>query len=164
RPDMAKWYSEMRKAHSAFALGEKWGGSWGDLVESWLDLEAACGYDDNGGKLDNTNRPPEVHMFLRGGCQWWAPQSIKKIGRVGEKGTYADDWWLWWRHLQPKERLWLGGMHTSPSEMTFGNLVTMHGRIGLMQVVASLLWWGLAEAEAGDMGHASEWQTTVEDV
>ncbi|KAJ7078271.1 hypothetical protein B0H15DRAFT_789080 [Mycena belliarum] len=155
----------MRKAFSAFALGEKWGSEWGDLVNAWLDLEAACDYNDDGGKLDTMHRPPEVHEFIKHGRKWWAPPAIQNVGRVGEKNSYADRWWLWWRHLQPKERLWVGGMLTTPTEMTWTpKLTTMHGRVGFMQVLASLLWWGLAEAKAGDVGRASGWEDAVEDV
>ncbi|KAJ7086913.1 hypothetical protein B0H15DRAFT_781762 [Mycena belliarum] len=155
----------MRKAFSAFALGEKWGASWGDLVEAWLDIEAACGYEDDGGQLETKNRPKEVHLFFKHGRKWYTPPAIKKLGRLGEKGTYADDWWLWWRAIQPEQRIWFGGMLTSPTDITWGKLVSMHGRVGFLQVVASLMWWGLEEHKAAtEGGRASGWLDAVCDV
>ncbi|KAJ7446034.1 hypothetical protein B0H11DRAFT_2249218 [Mycena galericulata] len=164
RPDMAKWSDELRRAHSAFALGEKWETDWADCVDKYLDFEAACGYQDEGPRIGGEGRPDEVAEWIRGGRKWFSPPSIKNLGRLGEKGSYANNWWLWWRSIQPPERQWFGGMLTAPTEMTFGKMTTMYGRNGFMQVMASLLWWGLQESRGGSLGKQTGWSQAVSDV
>ncbi|KAJ7667888.1 hypothetical protein DFH06DRAFT_959103, partial [Mycena polygramma] len=120
-------------------------------VHTWLALERAYGFDADGGKLGNTGRPMEVTTFIREGRKWYQPPTIKKLGDVGEKGSFADGWWTWWKSLQPRERAWCEETRelSRPEQLTWGALPKMHGRIGFMLVLATLLWWGLSERGEG---------------
>ncbi|KAJ7821733.1 hypothetical protein B0H13DRAFT_1527994, partial [Mycena leptocephala] len=132
---------------------------------TYLNFEAAFGYQDSGPRIDGDPKPEEISAWLKGGRKWSAPPRISNLGRLGEKGTYADIWWLWWRSLQPPERMWVGGMLTWPTEMTWGKLTRMYGRNGFMHVMASLLWWGMAEFRSGaNASEASGWSIAVSSV
>jgi hypothetical protein len=130
----------MNKVWGGCAVGREWGKVWEDCVNAWLDFEAACGYDNNGGQLTNAGRPVEMTKFINGGRKWYVPPTIEAPGWQDEEGTFAAAWWSWWEAIQPEER--------------WGNLPTMHGRTGLMLVVGCLAWWGTTER--GD-----EWEAAV---
>ncbi|KAJ7042208.1 hypothetical protein C8F04DRAFT_1252184 [Mycena alexandri] len=165
RKDTSKWSEELRRAHSAFAMGEKWPEDWARLVNEYMDFEAAAGYPEDGPRIGGESRPSEVGEFLNGGRKWHSPPKIRNLGKLGEKGSYADNWWLWWRSLQPNEREVIEetGMMTMPREMDWGKLTKMSGRNGFMQVMASLLWWGMDEFRDGSED-ASGWAAAVGDV
>ncbi|KAJ7770049.1 hypothetical protein B0H16DRAFT_1715674 [Mycena metata] len=153
RVDMAKWPAELRNAHTAFAMGAKWGSEWSGLVNEYLDYEAACGYQDGGGRVGGDNRPEEIAAWVNRGRKWFSPPKIARLGQLGEEGSYADNWWNWWKSIQPVEREPIDdtGMLTWPmGKMTWGKLTKMFGRNGFMQVMAGLLWWGLEEFRSHD--------------
>ncbi|KAJ7022381.1 hypothetical protein C8F04DRAFT_1272725 [Mycena alexandri] len=129
RKDMAQWSEELRRAHSAFAMGANWPEDWARLVNEYIDFEAAAGYPDEGPRIGGR----------------------RKLGKLGDKGSYTDNWWMWWRSLQPAEREVVEetGMMTMPMEMAWGKLTKMSGRNGFLQVMASLFWWGLEEFRDG---------------
>ncbi|KAJ7430015.1 hypothetical protein B0H11DRAFT_2264458 [Mycena galericulata] len=145
REGSGKWPKEMKAAFGAFAVGEKWGTTWAELVETWVDVEEAAG------------RPAEIGEFLKGGRKWYHPPTVRNVGKLGLEGSFVDRWWKWWRAIQPPEQ-----------EMTWGNLPKMHGRTGFMLVLASLMWWGLASqggAYAGPYAEPSmEWWRAVGEV
>ncbi|KAJ7030689.1 hypothetical protein C8F04DRAFT_1263591 [Mycena alexandri] len=162
---MGRWPEELRRAHGAFAMGEKWPEDWARLVDEYLDFEAAAGYPEEGPRMGGEGRPAEVGEFLNGGRKWHSPPRIRNLGKLGEKGSYADKWWMWWRSVQPKEREVVEetGLMTMPMEMEWGKLTKMSGRNGFMQIMASLLWWGL-EAFRDGADDDSGWATAVGDV
>ncbi|KAJ7120548.1 hypothetical protein C8R43DRAFT_839723, partial [Mycena crocata] len=134
---------------------------WGDLVEKFLDFEEACGYVDKGTQIGIDERPTEIWEWLRKGRRWHVPPKIKNLGRCGEAKTYVDNWWLWWRSIQPGERDWVGGMLTWPNKITWGSLTGLCGKNGFMQIMASLLFWGIEEDRtAADSG----WDVAVSEV
>ncbi|KAJ7447959.1 hypothetical protein B0H11DRAFT_1744657 [Mycena galericulata] len=161
---MCKWPEELRRAHATFLLGEKWEGNWAKCVNAYLDFEAACGYQDEGPRIGGQHRPDEVAEWIRGGRKWFSTPNIKNLGRRGEKGSYADNWWLWWRSIQPPERDWVGGMLTTPTSIEWGKLEKMCGKNGFMQIMASLAWWGLHEFRRGQLGAESGWSAAVSEV
>ncbi|KAJ7092022.1 hypothetical protein B0H15DRAFT_799760 [Mycena belliarum] len=162
RTDMRKWPAELRNAYSAFALGTKWGKIWADCVETYLEVEAACGYRDEGPRIGGERRPEEMQKWISGGRKWFTPPKIAKPGNRGEAGTYTDEWWAWWISLQPPERMCVGGMLTTPTEMSWGKLPKMCGRNGFMQVMASLFFWGMDNERRGQTD--PEWEIGVDDV
>ncbi|KAF8209729.1 hypothetical protein K438DRAFT_1753376 [Mycena galopus ATCC 62051] len=163
RADMAQWSEELRRAHAAFSLGKKWGADWGHLVIAYLEFEAACGYQEAGPRMDGEHRPAEVAAWMKSGRKWGALPKMRKIGSVGDKASYADDWWLWWRSVQPPERECMGGtLLTWPTKMTWGKLPRMYGKNGFMLVIASLLWWGQEETRTGNAAATgSDWGMAV---
>ncbi|KAJ7163636.1 hypothetical protein C8R46DRAFT_902658, partial [Mycena filopes] len=115
------------------------GGEWSDLVTKYLEFEKACGYQDEGPRIGGSNKPTEIG--------WWIGRARNEGRGIGDGGSFADNWWLWWKSLQPSERteeIEGTGMLTFPMKMTWGRLATLYGRNGFMQVMAALLWWGLA--------------------
>ncbi|KAF8145913.1 hypothetical protein K438DRAFT_1781538 [Mycena galopus ATCC 62051] len=160
RTDKALWPEQLRLGYTAFALGEKWGTEWAKLVKAYLDFEAACGYQDSGPRIDGESKPEEIGVWIKNGRKWAVPPKLRRLGKVGDTGSYANGWWLWWRSLQP-ERMWVMGMLTWPSDMTWGKLPQMYGRNGFMQIMASLLWWGLEEFKKASNGTESGWDTAV---
>ncbi|KAJ7433026.1 hypothetical protein B0H11DRAFT_2377168 [Mycena galericulata] len=166
RTDMGKWSPELCRAHAAFALGEKWGDLWVDCVNKYIDFEAACGYKEEGPRIGGENRPDEVGEWIKGGRKWHTPPSIKRLGAKGEAGSFINEWWVWWRSLQPPEREWSTELKalSMPDDVSWGKLPRMCGPNGLMQVMATLTWWGLQETRSKSIVEAVAWRRAVEDV
>ncbi|KAJ7020136.1 hypothetical protein C8F04DRAFT_974751 [Mycena alexandri] len=146
-------------------MGANWPEDWARLVNEYIDFEAAAGYPDEGPRMGGDGRPSEVGEFLTGGQKWHSPPKIRKLGKLGDKGSYTDNWWMWWQSLQPAEREVVEetGMMTMPMEMAWGKLTKMSGRNGFLQVMASLFWWGLEEFRDGHKDK-SGWAAAVGDV
>ncbi|KAJ7018782.1 hypothetical protein C8F04DRAFT_976719, partial [Mycena alexandri] len=163
RGDMHDWPEELRRAHAAFAMGIEWGKEWSELVTRYLEFEGACGYQEDGPRIGGEKKPEEVGKWISRGRKWFSPPRIANVGAVGEMGSYAENWWVWWRSLQPVERVLIEetGMMSFPAKLSWGKLTKLHGRNGFMQVMASLLWWGLAMK--GD-GEKTAWLEAVTDV
>ncbi|KAJ7752298.1 hypothetical protein B0H16DRAFT_1266091, partial [Mycena metata] len=113
---------------------EELGAVWGTCVRAWVDLEAASGFDNEGGQLTTDKRPKEIKDFIRGGRRWYIPKHLgDRLGSKTIPNSYVAQWWEWWGVIQPEEGAgWAG-------------LATMHGRTGFMLVLLSLLWWGMAD-------------------
>ncbi|KAJ7036060.1 hypothetical protein C8F04DRAFT_1258436 [Mycena alexandri] len=132
------WSPEVMKAFASFATSKaQFGEPWASLVDAWVKVEEASGFDNEGGKLTTEGRPKEVTAFINNGRHWIMVRKIDAPGSKEKAGSYAARWWAWWAAIEAK-----------------GELHTMHGRMGFMLVVLSLLWWG-----AGDLG--GEWEAAV---
>jgi hypothetical protein len=140
RVDREEYTPDVNKVLGACAVGKGWDDLWGDCVNAWLDFEAACGYDNNGGQLTAESRPVEMTKFINTGSKWYVPPRIEEPGHREEEGTFAARWWAWWAAIQPKEG--------------WGTLPKMHGRLGLMLVIGSLAWWGTTE-------RGEDWEAVV---
>ncbi|KAJ7871171.1 hypothetical protein B0H14DRAFT_2257639, partial [Mycena olivaceomarginata] len=74
-------------------------------------------------------------------------------------------WWNWWTSLQPKER----GMPlqndelSRPEDADWSGMAGLYGDNGLLQVMATLLWWGdvVQKREAAER---DGWLAAVKDV
>ncbi|KAJ6450013.1 hypothetical protein C8R47DRAFT_1230448 [Mycena vitilis] len=147
RKDKPLWSVEISKAMAAFtATTQTWGGNWADCVLAWLEFEAATGYG-HGGRLTNEGRPDQVRAWMSVGRRWYAPPVISPVGKKGEVGSYAEEWWCWWDAIQP-----------GVEEGKWGTLPVMHGPTGLILVLATLCWWGVAE-EGKEQGE--DWEAAV---
>ncbi|KAJ7038843.1 hypothetical protein C8F04DRAFT_1255768, partial [Mycena alexandri] len=134
----ATWSAEVKKAFASFATYKAaLGVPWAKLVDAWVKVEEASGFDNEGGKLTTEGRPKEVSDFISRGRHWIMVRKIDAPGSRDAGGSYAARWWTWWTAIEGK-----------------GELHTMHGRMGCMLVVLSLMWWG-----AGDGG--AEWEAAV---
>ncbi|KAJ7493549.1 hypothetical protein FB451DRAFT_1387715 [Mycena latifolia] len=109
RDDRAEWTEELARAHAAFERGKTWGVGWASCVSDFFDFEAACGYEENGTKITTKKRLKAMGEWITQARKWENPMKIGKIGKDGEEGTYADDWWRWRKSLQPEEHEELGG-------------------------------------------------------
>ncbi|KAJ7164579.1 hypothetical protein C8R43DRAFT_878649 [Mycena crocata] len=141
--------------------GECWDSVWADCVDKFLDFEAACGYQEKGPRIGGEDRPDEVQAWLGSGRRWFVAPAIATLGMVGEADSFVDRWWRWWRSIQPPERSWLGGRITRPREITWKKMAGLYGKNGFLQVMGTLLWWGLEEARRAE---ESGWEKAVKEV
>ncbi|KAJ7027469.1 hypothetical protein C8F04DRAFT_1267041 [Mycena alexandri] len=136
-----EWTPEVTKAYKAFyAAKDEFGDVWADCVDSWVQLEMASGFNNEGGHLTTTHRPTAVTDFMSGGRRWEKVREIAYVGSKAEEGTYVAKWWAWWGKI-----------------VEDGGLAKMHGRTGFMLVVGSLLWWGVKK-------RGEEWEEAVKAV
>ncbi|KAJ6538044.1 hypothetical protein B0H19DRAFT_962275 [Mycena capillaripes] len=122
------------------------GVEWAWCAEYFFDFEKKFGYSEDGSQITTAGRPEVVKRWLGRQQKWDAKADVGEIGAEGTPGTFVDDWWKWWSGVQPEERgnSGAGGVLLRPSDLDWSSLVKLHGRNGLLQVMASLLWWGEA--------------------
>ncbi|KAJ7034184.1 hypothetical protein C8F04DRAFT_956730, partial [Mycena alexandri] len=120
-------------------------------VDTFFDFEAAWGYVDVGGQIATTGRPPAVEWWLGRGRNWDKTPDLGVLGTSKSADTFVSSWWTWWLGVQPKE------------EGDWAPLLKLHGRNGMLQLMASLLWWGEKAEEGGPIDRL-EWSAGVEDV
>jgi hypothetical protein len=150
RGDRRKWMAEMTSVHRAFERGGEWGVVWAACLDKYLDFEAACGYSDTGGQITTEDRPAAVAWWLGRGRKWDKTVDVGVLGDVHAAETFVAMWWKWWVKVQPKDRA------------DWGPMVKLHGKTGILQVMATLLWW--REAVSENPLQEMEWETAVEDV
>ncbi|KAJ7030418.1 hypothetical protein C8F04DRAFT_1186824 [Mycena alexandri] len=150
RKDGAKWTEEIRRAHKAFERGKTWGIEWAECVDMFLDFERACGYSEAGGQITTEGRPPAVHWWLGRGRNWDKLPDLGVLGSSKTPGTFVASWWSWWMAAQPKE------------EGDWEAVIKLHGKNGLLQLMATLLWWGEKAMEESPLDRL-EWLAGVED-
>ncbi|KAJ7264466.1 hypothetical protein B0H12DRAFT_1068719 [Mycena haematopus] len=149
RRDASKWSEELARAHRGFERGKSWGVDWASLVKNFYDFEAAWGYTDAGGQITTSDRPKALEWWLGRGRKW---EKTVDVGVLDPKkpGTFVANWWDWWVRIQPSDR------------SDWSPMLRLHGKNGMLQVMASLLWWG--EAVGENPAELREWSMAVEDV
>ncbi|KAJ7850179.1 hypothetical protein B0H14DRAFT_3452103 [Mycena olivaceomarginata] len=151
RRDAGGWTEELKRAHAAFSRGKAWGIEWASLVNKYYDFEAAWGHRDAGGQITTESRPKALEWWISRGRKWEKTVDIGVVGNAKAPGTFVSGWWNWWVNVQPAES---GDWPT---------MLKLHGKNGLLQLMASLLWWGERVAD-GNPADVREWSTAVEDV
>jgi hypothetical protein len=151
RQDAGRWTEELKRAHAAFSRGKAWGIEWASLVDKYYDFEAAWGHRDVGGQITTESRPKALEWWISRGRKWEKTVDIGVVGNAKAPGTFVSGWWDWWVNVQPAER------------GDWPVMLKLHGKNGLLQLMASLLWWGERVAD-GNPGDVREWSTAVEDV
>ncbi|KAJ7136986.1 hypothetical protein C8R44DRAFT_607865 [Mycena epipterygia] len=164
RNDRADWTPELAKAHAAFERGKDWGFEWAALVKDFFDFEGVWGYEDAGPLTPTTERPKQVGEWLGRGRKWESVVTIVELGGEGQDGMFVGQWWKWWKVLQPSERIEFARLLTNPTLDADGwsGVSRLHGKNGLIHVMATLLWWG--EKVARQPIAQLEWSTAVGDV
>ncbi|KAJ7118613.1 hypothetical protein C8R43DRAFT_862360, partial [Mycena crocata] len=109
---------------------------WATCVERFYNFEAKCRFSDEGRQV-----PTAVGWWLGRARQWQKFVGIGEVGLRGNEKTYANVWWDWWGRIQPKGREWVDGTLSMPSECDWTSIAKLHGKNGMLQVMASLLWW-----------------------
>ncbi|KAJ7753117.1 hypothetical protein DFH07DRAFT_744620 [Mycena maculata] len=108
-------------------------------------------------------RPTAVKEWLGCGRNWNAVMALGTVGHKRQAGTFVAQWWAWWRVIQPAERELLGpGMLSRVETADWSQVSRLHGKNGLLQVMATLLWWGDHVARNED--YRPEWLGAVDDV
>ncbi|KAJ7722491.1 hypothetical protein DFH07DRAFT_971923 [Mycena maculata] len=171
RGDRAEWSPELGRAHVAFERGRGWGTDWAYCVDAFMEFEAVCGYKEDGAQITSKGRPTAVKVWLGRARNWDSTMKLGELGKEGQEGTFADDFWNWWTSLQPPERVAFNGSLSRPGDADWSGLLELHGKNGVLQVMAALLWWGEAllwwgEAldEKEDPFGRMDWRSVVDDV
>jgi hypothetical protein len=151
RRDAGKWTEELRRAHGAFERGKGWGIEWASLVDRFFDFEATWGYADAGGQIMIDGRPKAVEHWIGRARKWEKTIEIGVLGDAKKVGSFVASWWGWWVKVQPSDR------------SDLAPVLRLHGKNGLLQMMASLLWWGERVAD-GTPADVRDWSSAVEDV
>ncbi|KAJ7736639.1 hypothetical protein B0H16DRAFT_1730686 [Mycena metata] len=139
------WGPEVKKVFASFATAKAdLGVPWAKVVEVWVKVEEASGFNNEGGKITTDCRPKEITDFISKGRHWIMVRKITAPGTRDQEGSYAAQWWAWWAAIKAK-----------------GELHTLHGRMGFMLVLLSLLWWGAGGAGGEEWGAAAAEVTTT---
>ncbi|KAL1685296.1 hypothetical protein GGG16DRAFT_66587 [Schizophyllum commune] len=115
-------------------------------VDAWLKLEGKYNYDANKGMnaKGTTARPALLDRWIRGGR---APR-VKYSPVVADARAFEREFWVWWAGLQPSWRkLNADGRPSEDREVDADadwGFLGVHGQNGLLNVVATLCWWGTA--------------------
>ncbi|KAJ7786799.1 hypothetical protein B0H14DRAFT_3506384 [Mycena olivaceomarginata] len=151
RRDAGKWTEELTRAHRGFERGKGWGIEWAWLVSRFYDFEAAWGYTDVGGQITTSDRPTALQWWIGRGRKWDVTVDVGVLGHAKAPGTFVANWWNWWVNVQPNDR------------SDWAPMLRLHGKNGMLQIMASLLWWGERVADGNPAG-LREWSLAIEDV
>ncbi|KAJ7667288.1 hypothetical protein B0H14DRAFT_2240515, partial [Mycena olivaceomarginata] len=102
---------------------------WASLVDKYYDFEAAWGHRDAGGQITTLSRPSALDWWISRGRKWERTVDIGVLGNAKAPETFVSGWWNWWVNVQPADR------------GDWGAMLKLHGKNGLLQLMASLLWW-----------------------
>ncbi|KAJ7619489.1 hypothetical protein FB45DRAFT_755361 [Roridomyces roridus] len=139
---------------------------WGELVNEWLALETAAGFEERGPALRAKGRPDAVH--------WWVHRNRRTkhpFPTLLDSEDAHDLFYLetvkWWLAVNPDWRK--VGVETQTEFLRQGLAKNVDGDLdelysglnGLTSVVACLLWWYRVEkvSEGSEM-----WHQMVDDV
>ncbi|KAJ7773742.1 hypothetical protein DFH07DRAFT_767683 [Mycena maculata] len=166
RDDRVEWPAELTRAHTAFERGKGWGIEWVSCVNSFFAFEAAWGYGEDGMQITAKERPQAMKAWLARARNWATVVDLGELGKQGAEGTFVDQWWTWWMSLQPVERFSMSRSMACSENTNWGSLLKLHGKNGLLQVMATLLWWGDAtgdKAKSDPFGYL-KWTCAMTDV
>jgi hypothetical protein len=128
-----------------------------------MDFEKACGYGE-GSAIMTQSRLAVVKWWLARGRKWDVLQTLGALGSEGASNTFIHDWWKWWLPGQPKERGKLPlDLCGCPSSLDRTSVAKLHGKNGILQVMATLLWWGNIVVLRSPLDRMT-WVLAVEDV
>jgi hypothetical protein len=86
------------------------------------------------------------------------------LGTRKNEELWVGGWWKWWNGLQPSERVALeNGELSRPAEADWSAMAAMHGKNGILQVMATLGWWGEV-AQKRSAEEKDDWLAAVGDV
>ena len=157
-PSWPEWFRDGYDLLTAKDLGNRFT----TAINSYIQLESYTSFQA-GSRSEGfkpTNRPSEV--------AWWVARGRKVQPTVVNTHVFEQQWWKWWKGLQPNWREVVGvdgalnASHRLASEGDGGwTAVNKHGRNAFLTVMATLVWWaeGLKDC-AQDAG----WVAAVEEV
>jgi hypothetical protein len=163
RNDRASWPPEHERAHAAFGRGKSWGLQWATCVKEFYDFERSRKF--HGNPISTVGRPEAVKVWLGKGRHWETSPELGELGARGVEGSFVDVWWSWWIGMQPKNRKVRNGVLDEASDHHWWYLLVKIGsRNGLVQLMATLLWWG--DRVGGERGtkEFADWVVAVDDV
>ncbi|KAI6029218.1 hypothetical protein BKA83DRAFT_4047087 [Pisolithus microcarpus] len=125
------------------------GPSWTTLITKYIKNEHCSQFIVcKGGThaLDSMCHPPQV--------SWWISHAWCGTPDIEDPCQFGVKWWTWWCSLQPKWR-----SITAPAQDgkytpncikgEDWNLLCKPGQNGLLSIIVTLMWWGLADKGQG---------------
>lgn len=165
RDDRAEWTQELVNAHVGFERGKRWGPAWAACVSQFYNFEAAHGFADDGAQIGAKGRPKPVKAWIARARKWNVEVDLGRRGGRHLLGSYIGMWWPWWAGMQPEERTITDEELSRPTEADWGPMSQLYGKNGLLQVMATLLWWGdSVDWVDVDVEERGEWERAVNDV
>ncbi|KAJ7721225.1 hypothetical protein B0H14DRAFT_2411712, partial [Mycena olivaceomarginata] len=135
--------------------GRGWGLQWALCVQKFLEFEAVWGFTECTYQMAKKNRPGQIGGWLSRGRKWTLPPTLE---------LWVGGWWKWWNGLQPNERVTLeNGELSRLEEADWSAMAAMHGKNGILQVMATLGWWGEV-AQKRSAEEKDDWLAAVGDV
>jgi hypothetical protein len=143
----------------------KLGREWEGLLLKYINIEARAKFVSERGAMhafSSAKRPAEV--------EWWIARARKPKPVIKDIAKFKDNFWSWWKGLQPKWRE-VGNVdgpltsgHRCFEGPGDGDWVDLNkpGQNGFLTVVSLLCWWGHALCN-GNHG-MTEWRAAVDDV
>jgi len=136
------------------------GPSFKDVLHSFIALEAAHGYQNPNRGIAVSGRPDILTKWIACG-RWRAKDPV-----ISNPDVFGKKWWEWWTSLQPP---WRKIRSKRPDTMsTYGDswdTLLYPGQNGVLSIVATLYWWGIAVNGDGVPGPAYDsWSVAVADV
>jgi hypothetical protein len=164
REDRSKWTPELGWAHTAFELGRGWGMEWSVCVGKFFDFKSAWGFLEKGVQVGRMYRPQQVAGWLSRGQKWTMPPTLGMDIRTRQtKDLWVGLWWKWWESLQPEEHTLQDNKLSYPEQASSSEMAGLHGDNGLLQVMATLVWWGEVAQKRGK-AEIDDWRAAVDDV
>ncbi|KAJ7238450.1 hypothetical protein C8J57DRAFT_1528760 [Mycena rebaudengoi] len=163
RKDRVSWTEEHKHAHAAFGRGKSWGLQWASCVKEFYDFEKLRNFHSN--PISTVGRPEVVKKWLAKGRPWDMSPELGELGARGVEGSFVEAWWGWWIGMQPKNRKVKDGVLDEASDHHWWYLlVKIGGRNRLLQLMATLLWWGDRVGDKRDPSGFADWVAAVDDV
>lgn len=164
RDDREKWTEELGRAHAAFEQGRGWGKEWAVCIQKFFDFESEWGFTEGGWQMPRKDRPEQVRGWINRGRKWTLPPTLgSELGTRETGDLWVGGWWKWWGSLQPEERGTLENELLRPETADWSKMAGMYGKNGLLQVIATLVWWGDVARKRG-LEAEKEWLAAVSDV
>ncbi|KAJ7870631.1 hypothetical protein B0H14DRAFT_3573811 [Mycena olivaceomarginata] len=161
RDDREKWTEELGRAHAAFEQGRGWGKEWAVCIQKFFDFESEWGFTEGGWQMPRKDRPEQVREWINRGRKWTLPPTLgSELGTRETGDLWVGGWWKWWGSLQPEERGTLENELLRPETADWSKMAGMYGKNGLLQVMATLVWWGDVARKRG-LEAEKEWLAAI---
>ncbi|KAJ7693190.1 hypothetical protein B0H17DRAFT_1330545 [Mycena rosella] len=153
--DKTGWPTWMQNGHTLVSACR--GDKWDSVVETWIALEKAYGFQTSAAAMPTTDRPAEVGQWIKYGRST-TRKTIVKISMLW------SNWWSWWSTLalswREKDEEGKPVVHEDQEVGDWGALVHPSGN-GMLVVLLPLVWW--RTEEGGDVP-TDTWVAAVRNV
>ncbi|KAJ8515006.1 hypothetical protein ONZ45_g7536 [Pleurotus djamor] len=144
-PEWPDWF---RTQYSKMFYTQSMPTDWGTLLATFVQLEASTNFENPGGPqyaISSEHRPAEV--------QHWIARAQKPEVEIHQFDEFADEWWTWWRALQPAWRNVADFDNCLQADHRKFDLsiseapdawpsLDKPGQNSFLSIIATLRWWG----------------------
>lgn len=138
------WPDWLVKAHEHLT-GPDLGPAFDNIISKYITFEKLAGFtpERRNAGFGSKNRPSQV--------AWWVGCGRKATPKIMDVQGFANQWWLWWKGLQPTWR----NVAAAQGPLTLAHRTVANGEGGWVDmerrgqnafytVLATLRWWGAA--------------------